>query len=124
MPRSSSATNPHDDVFLTIVFQSHLGQPRVETAIGSLPSDLDARMAGAAAVGVHALGHSPHDDRLEVAHEVAPDERMFDAGEKEEPRRLDRTRGQHHVSGSLGPHRSVWTDVLDTGRPAVADVDL
>src|ERR1051326_1169578 len=35
MPRNSSAANPHEEVFLMIVFQSHFGHPSVDTAIGS-----------------------------------------------------------------------------------------
>src|SRR5258708_2675022 len=41
MPRNSSAENPHEDVFLTIVFQSHLGHPSVDTAIGSFPAGFE-----------------------------------------------------------------------------------
>src|SRR4051794_29602411 len=41
MPRSSSAANPQEDVFLRMVFQSHLGQPSVDTAIGSFPAGFE-----------------------------------------------------------------------------------
>src|SRR5262249_14074941 len=43
MPRSSSAAKPHCEVFLTIVSQSHLGHPRVETAIGGFPAGAAGR---------------------------------------------------------------------------------
>src|SRR5579885_404694 len=46
MPRSSSAAKPHDEVFLMIVFQSHFGQPSVDTAIGSFPAGFPEPIAG------------------------------------------------------------------------------
>src|SRR5258708_506336 len=52
MPRSSSAANPHEDVFLTIVFQSHLGHPSVDTAIGSFPAGFAEPITGPAIADV------------------------------------------------------------------------
>src|SRR5271157_1501397 len=58
MPRSSTAAKPHSDVFLTIVFQSHLGQPNVETAIGSRLAGFDEPMEGPATTEVASLKRS------------------------------------------------------------------
>src|ERR1017187_1591708 len=58
MPRSSTAAKPQCDVFLTIVFQSHLGQPNVETAIGSRLAGLDEPMEDPAAVDAASLKRS------------------------------------------------------------------
>src|SRR6266567_449999 len=48
MPRNSSAANPHEDVFLMIVFQSHLGHPSADTAIGSFPAGFEEPITGPA----------------------------------------------------------------------------
>ena len=75
-------------------------------------------------MGVHTLAQTTHDDRLEVAHEMAADQGMLEAREHEQPGRLDGAGGEDDHAGGLDVGAAVGVDVVDTGRGAVGDVEL
>ena len=74
-----------------------------------------------APLAVGPIGHGAGGDRLEVGHQIAADERVVELGQEQEPRCLDSTGGDDHVTGGQEPLLTVGADHVHPGGAAAHD---